>query len=81
MQIKNMYKIHNLNVAQGRSRNAGNNTFYETEEQALSAARSYVERDPYAAMVIYKATCVVQQAQRPVEILSIEHDGCTIPMR
>ncbi len=79
--IKLMFKIHGLNTAQGMSRSAGNDTFYDTEEQALTAARSYVSllgcRD---SMVIYKAHVLVRRSHPPIEVLSISHDGEVIPL-
>ncbi|KKL50808.1 hypothetical protein LCGC14_2301770 [marine sediment metagenome] len=80
MQIKLMYKIHCLNVAQGLSRSANNDTFYETYEQALEQARSYVDHDRSSdSMVIYKAHVLVRPAQAPVEVLTITNKGITVP--
>lgn len=82
MRIRLMYKIHNARVARGVSRSAGNDTFYETEEEALEAARGYVSQDHCRdSMVIYKAHVVVQRSHPPVEILSIQHDGEIVPFR
>lgn len=81
MEIKLMYKIHCLNVAQGLSRSANNDTFYETYEEALEQARSYVDAPGCRnnSMVIYKAHVLVRPAQAPVEVLSITHKGDTVP--
>ena len=80
MEIKLMYKIHCLNVAQGLSRSANNDTFYETYEQALEQARHYVDsKIGNDSMVIYKAHVLVRPAQAPVEVLSISKDGVTLP--
>ena len=78
LKIKLMYKIHALNTANGMCRSAGNDTFYETEEEALEMARSYVKRGSSdVSMVIYKAHVLVRPTQAPIEIMSIEHDGST----
>ncbi|KKN65465.1 hypothetical protein LCGC14_0481850 [marine sediment metagenome] len=80
-RLRLMYKIHGLNTARGMARSAGNDTFYETEEQALTAARSYVSLPScHDAMVIYKAHVLVRRSHPPVEVLSISHDGETIPL-
>lgn len=80
-KIKLMFKIHGLNTAMGMCRSAGNDTFYETEDEALTAARSYVARAGCTeAMCVYKAHVLVRKSQPPVEILSIEHDGEIIPL-
>jgi len=84
MEIKLMYKIHGLNTAQGMARSANNDTFYETYEQALEQARSYVDRGESGSfaqdsMVIYKAHVLVRPARAPVEVLSITHKGETVP--
>lgn len=82
-QIKLMYKIHGLNTAMGLSRSANNDTFYETYAQALEQARHYVDsKIGNDAMVIYKAHVLVRRIppkQAPVEIMSITHEGETIP--
>ncbi len=76
MRIRLMYKIHCLNVAQGLSRSANNDTFYETYDQALEQARGYVEcNGGNDQMVIYKAHVLIRSAQAPVEVLSINRDG------
>ncbi len=79
MRIKLMYKIHGLNTANGMSNSAGNDTFYETEEEALNMARSYVERGGWYkghdSMVVYKAHVLVRRHEAPVEVLTVESDG------
>ena len=85
MKIKLMYKIHGLNAANGLSRAAGNNTFYEDLENdegtgALDAARRYVREGSNDSMVIYRATILVRREQPPIEVLSIAHDGITVPL-
>ncbi len=78
MQIKLMYKIHCIDTAMGMCRSAGNDRFYETEDEALERARGYVESatNSYGrAMVVYKAHVLIRRAQPPVEILSINHNG------
>lgn len=84
MQIKLMYKIHCLNVAKGISHSAGNDTFYETYDEALEQARSYVTQHRRGSanqdsMVIYKAHVLVRPHKPPVEVLSISKDGETLP--
>ncbi len=82
MQIKLMYKIHGLNTANGLSRSAGNDTFYETEDAALEAARSYVARGSCSdSMVIYKAHVLVRRSHPPMEVLSVGHNGEVLPLR
>ena len=82
-RIKLMYKIHGLRTANGMCRSAGNDTFYETYDEALERARSYVDKRGWYpgqdAMVIYKAHVLVRPSCPPIEILSIGHDGETIP--
>ena len=78
VQIKQMYKIHCIDVGLGLCRSAGNDTFYETEEEAIERARGYVENaTTYSGrgMVIYKAHVLIQRRKPPVEILSINRDG------
>ncbi len=86
MKIKLMYKIHGLSTANGMCRSAGNDTFYETYDEALERARSYVEKGGWYksgqdAMVIYKAHVLIRPSHPPIEVLSIDHAGDTIPMR
>jgi hypothetical protein len=68
-----MYKIHCFTVADGMSKSAGNNTFYETYEEAVDAARSYCadgySNDDY---VIYKAVARVKATYPPVEVTRID---------
>lgn len=81
LKIKLMYKIHGLNTSQGMSRSAGNDTFYETEEEALEMARSYVARPGgNDSMVIYKAHVLICPSHPPVEIRAITHSGEVVPM-
>ena len=76
LKIKLMYKIHALNTSMGMTRSAGNDTFYETEDEALAAARSYVGRAHGAdSMCIYKAWVLIRKTDPPIEVLTLEHDG------
>ena len=80
MPVKYMYKIHALNVSNGISRSLGNDTFYETYEEALEQARHYVTRHGTnrTAMVIYKAQVLVRREppmEPPVEVLDITGQG------
>ena len=76
MKIKLMYKIHSLVTAQEMSRSAGNDTFYETYDEALEQARSYVTRSESSTMmVIYKAHVLIRAEHPPVEVMSINRHG------
>ena len=79
MQIKLMYKIHGLRVAQGKSHSGNTNKFYETEEEAVEAAKNCLQPDGYThrsdSIIIYKAFMLVRPRHLPVEVMSIEHDG------
>ncbi len=82
IRLKLMYKIHGVNTSMGIARSAGNDTFYETEAEALEQARSYVESPNCTdAMVVYKAHVLIRRSCPPVEVLSIDHDGRTAPLR
>ncbi len=76
MNIKYMYKIHVINTANGLSRSAGNDTFYETEEEALQRAQDYVGQTvKNLEMVVYKAEYVVRRVHAPVEIVQLDRKG------
>ncbi len=79
MQIKLMYKIHGLRVAQGKSHSGNTNKFYETEEEAVTAAKNCLQIDGYNrkpdSIIIYKAIILVRPRHRPVEVMAIEHGG------
>ncbi len=85
MQIKLMYKIHGMKTANGVCQSAGNDVFYETLDEALERARTYVERGGWYSgqdsMVIYKAHVLVRRSHPPVEVLSIGHGGEVLPFR
>jgi len=85
MKIKLMYKIHGLSTANGMCRSAGNDTFYETLDEALERARSYVDKGGWYggqdSMVIYKAHVLVRPSHPPVEILQIQRNGEVVPLR
>lgn len=75
MNVKYMYKIHCLNVANGISRSAGNDTFYATEEQALEQARQYVNYDHgNNEMIVYRAAFLVRRIEAPVEIIPLDRE-------
>lgn len=82
MQIKLMYKIHGLRTANGVCRSAGNDKFYETEDEAVEAARGYVAQDNCDdSMVVYKAHVLIRRSHPPIEVLSISLDGNCEPLR
>jgi hypothetical protein len=75
-----MYKIHNLRTANGVCHSAGNDTFYETEEEALQRAQYYASNSvENTEMVVYKAAFIVRQVSQPVEVINLItggiHDG------
>ena len=81
MRIKLVYKIHGLNTANGMSRSAGNDTFYETYDEALRAAQSYVGCPTCTeAMIIYKAHVLVRRSRPPIEIRTITKDGVVLQL-
>lgn len=76
VQIKMQYKIHGMNMAQGTCHSAGNQVFYETLDEAIERAKTYVRRQGNEEdMVIYKAIVVVRKEQPPVEVLRVAEDG------
>ncbi len=85
IRIKLMYKIHGIDTANGMCRSAGNDTFYETYDEALERARSYVDKGGWynrtqCSMVIYKAHVLVRASHPPVEILQIQRNGEAVPL-
>ena len=80
-RIRKMYKIHHHSVAYGWGKSAGNDVFYETEEEAIEMASSYCN-PPHTAtgMVIYKAYLLIRPSKPPVEVLSIRRSGEVIPL-
>jgi hypothetical protein len=75
-RIRYMYKIHSVNTAQGTGRSACNNTFYETEQEAINAAHRCVQGDPACdGIVVYKAIRLIQRVSPPISSRVIRHDG------
>lgn len=67
------YKIHGLRTAQKGPSNRSNDTFYDTEGEALAKAKGYVTHpvNPQT-MVIYKAIKIVRVADQPVLIEDVD---------
>lgn len=70
--IKFGYKIHGLKTANGETRSANTQKFYETEADALDAARGFVQRQHNVdSIVIYKAVKMVRPTAPPVEVVDL----------
>lgn len=77
MKITKRYKLHGLDTVLGTSHSANNKTFYETYEEALEVAKSYVGRHsaPASGIVIFQAIEVVMPAAAPVVVKKIGYNG------
>lgn len=73
MRIRNKFKIHGLNVAQGERRSAHTPKFYNTYEEAEQAATNIVAADPACTgIVIYAAITVITHDRPPIITLAVD---------
>jgi hypothetical protein len=70
-----MYKLQCFSVANGMVRSAGNDTFYQTYEEAEAKAKKYcADPSSYDDYVIYQAVARVRKtppAPPPIEVISL----------
>ena len=82
MHVKGIWKLHGIDSVTGKSRSANNATFYNSYEEALAAAQSYVGRDnkPCPGIVIFKAYSLVMPVP-PVKpsVVVVEFDDHFVP--
>ena len=79
LQVKRMYKIHCISVADGTfPQPSCNGVFYNTVDEAIIAAKQHVRDD--VAMVIYKAHILVRRERPPIEVLAVESDGIIVEL-
>ena len=71
LNVKRRFKIHALTTVDGNNRSADNGTFYETKEEAMIKAKSYVENDS-GPMVVYAAVALLEPVPAPIRITHLE---------
>jgi len=73
MQVK--YKLHGIDTVDGSRHSANNKKFYDTYDEALTQAKSYVSRqsNPCNGIVIFKAITLVEPACAPIRVTDL-HD-------
>jgi len=71
LELKNLYKIHSLNVVNGKVVGTRNQKFYSSEDEATDKAIYCVEKDD-CQIVIFKAIRVVRRNAPPIEVTDVE---------
>jgi hypothetical protein len=70
--LRKKFKIHGIDSVTGASRSANNNKFYDSYDEAETAARKCVAQDRCSGIVIFQAIALIEAASPPICVTNLE---------